>query len=497
MPHASVLALLLALQPASAGWHDASVNKLADFESFRAKHAGFVVLVYAPWCGHSRALLPEAEAAAKQTPGVPFLKVDGTEADAVATLLDVKGYPTLLFVTRGDGPPIEYEGARQAKAIASWAAAKSKPRVDTLAKPADVEGFVKGKRVALVLFAEAASAEAEALEAVSASAGEALPCALATADPASVSALSGLAPLAKPVLVAFTNHDEPLVLRPTDGAPLSHKAMLRFGRSARLPAVSTYAAGPIEEELFALDVPLHLLYFHAAPVGATPLAALKAAGKRLRGEALVATVDAKAHSEVAAYFDVAPTGTLTPPVLLGFSLVNGTKYRYDGVDKADADELIAFARSAVAGQVAVHVRSQPEKAASGPLVELVGSNFASVVHDATKDVLVQFYSPTCGHCKKLQPTYEAVAAKFADDEGMVVAQIDAVANDVPGVDPEGFPTIILYAKGDTRGVEYDGSRDSHDLVQFVADARAGRNFVGGLPSTDGAPDEDDGYRVEL
>ena len=43
----------------------------------------------------------EAEAAAKLAPGVPFFKVDGTEADALATHLDIKGYPTLLFVRRG------------------------------------------------------------------------------------------------------------------------------------------------------------------------------------------------------------------------------------------------------------------------------------------------------------------------------------------------------------------------------------------------------------
>ena len=36
--------------------------------------------------------------------------------------------------------------------------------------------------------------------------------------------------------------------------------------------------------------------------------------------------------------------------------------------------------------------------------------------------------------------------RFADDESMVVAQIDAVANDVPGLEPEGYPTIVLYSK---------------------------------------------------
>jgi thioredoxin-like negative regulator of GroEL len=67
------------------------------------------------------------------------------------------------------------------------------------------------------------------------------------------------------------------------------------------------------------------------------------------------------------------------------------------------------------GEATAHLRSQPEPAPetapSGPLVELVGSSFARVAFDPAKDVLVQFYSPTCGHCAKLKPVYEKVAAK--------------------------------------------------------------------------------------
>ena len=75
-----------------------------------------------------------------------------------------------------------------------------------------------------------------------------------------------------------------------------------------------------------------------------------------------------------------------------------------------------------------------------------------------------------------------------------VAQIDATQNDIAGLEPEGFPTIVFFPRNMKKGVEYDGSRDEHDLVQFIADARDGKQHIGGLP--DFEPEEDDA-KVEL
>ena len=98
------------------------------------------------------------------------------------------------------------------------------------------------------------------------------------------------------------------------------------------------------------------------------------------------------------------------------------------------------------------------------------------------------YSPTCGHCRKLEPVWAELAELTADDAELVVAQMDATANDAGSLEPDAFPTIILYTKHDKRGVEYDGSRDVHDLVEFVKDVRAGRGQHGGLPDEEDDPD---------
>jgi protein disulfide isomerase family A protein 3 len=80
------------------------------------------------------------------------------------------------------------------------------------------------------------------------------------------------------------------------------------------------------------------------------------------------------------------------------------------------------------------------------LKTVVAKNFDQVVNDPTKDVLIEFYAPWCGHCKSLAPKYEDLAKKLENEDGIVIAKMDATANDVPSqYSVQGYILLIFFA----------------------------------------------------
>ncbi|KAH9786670.1 protein disulfide-isomerase like 2-1 [Citrus sinensis] len=122
------------------------------------------------------------------------------------------------------------------------------------------------------------------------------------------------------------------------------------------------------------------------------------------------------------------------------------------------------------------------------VVVLTADNFDEIVLDKSKDVLVEFYAPWCGHCKNLAPTYEKVAAAFALEDDVVVANLDAdkYKDLAEKYGVSGFPTLKFFPKGNKDGEEYGGGRDLEDFVSFINEkCGTSRDGKGQLTSTAG------------
>lgn len=78
------------------------------------------ISVFAPWCGHCKALAPEYEEAATtlKEKDIALAKIDCTEEQDLCKAHGVEGYPTLK-VFRGPDNVQPYSGQRKAQAYVS------------------------------------------------------------------------------------------------------------------------------------------------------------------------------------------------------------------------------------------------------------------------------------------------------------------------------------------------------------------------------------------
>ena len=81
---------------------------------------------------------------------------------------------------------------------------------------------------------------------------------------------------------------------------------------------------------------------------------------------------------------------------------------------------------------------------------------------------MEFYAPWCGHCQKLAPILDEVAISFGNDADVIIAKLDATANDLPDdtFEVKGYPT--LYFRSASGKIEsYEGDRTKEDIIEFI------------------------------
>lgn len=252
------------------------------------------------------------------------------------------------------------------------------------------------------------------------------------------------------------------------------------------------------QKIFGGDIKSHLLLFlskgeeHFEKV----TEAARSVAQPFRNKVLFVTIDAteEDHQRILEFFGMKKEEV--PAARLIKLEEDMAKYKPE-TDDLSAENLKAFVESFLDGKLKQHLLNQdlPEDWDKTPVKTLVASNFDTVVFDKTKDVLVEFYAPWCGHCKQLVPIYDKVGEHFEKSDNIVVAKMDATANELEHTKITSFPTLKLYAKDDNKVIEYNGPRTFEGLVKFLESG--GIDGAGSEESEDDTEDDDQPRKDEL
>jgi len=148
-------------------------------------------------------------------------------------------------------------------------------------------------------------------------------------------------------------------------------------------------------------------------------------------------------------------------------------YKPDG-DELTVEGMKKFLADVKDGKVEPNLKSEPvpEEPQSEPVKVVVGKSLQDMVFHPTRDAMIEFYAPWCGHCKKLEPEYTKVGKKVIKEgveDIVLIAKMDGTTNDSPvdSLSWSGFPTIYYVKAGTDTPIKYEEGRDAKSIWKYI------------------------------
>lgn len=432
-----------------------------NFDEELKNHERILVEFYAPWCGHCKKLAPEyvkaAEALAQLDPPMYLAKVDATENKELGSRFEIKGFPTLKWFVNGE--PTEYNGGRTADEIVNWIKKKSGPPSSAVSEE-QLTTLKENEKLVIVFYGDE---DSDAFKAYQAAASVDDKHSFYHSHDSGASLPEGLS---RPGVAIFRQFDEPVVVHTGD---LTKDAISNFVSTSSVPTLIEFGEEYIEP-IFQNQKPAVFLFVDKKNEEHQKLIdTLGTAAGNMKGRIFFAHSGVKdGIQQRLAEFTGVTAENLPRLMIVGFNEAGIDKYVYDGdINSLTDGDVEKFVEGFENNTLKKFLKSEDIPAEDDGAVKIVvGKNFADVVGQ-DKDVLLEFYAPWCGHCKALEPKYKELAEELKDVEGLVIAKCDATANEIDGINIQGFPTIKFFPKGSTTGKDYEGEREVEGFKKYL------------------------------
>lgn len=473
----ALLLLALAFLGATSASNVIDVTGPADFEAVKGYNLALVEF-FAPWCGHCKKIAPEYEKAAYKLaasePDAKLVKVDCTTdgGKTVCQEYGVSGYPTLKLFRSGE--PTDYDGPREASGIVSYMQKKAGPAsvlitdAEALQKKLDdatdniVGGFFASENEASVKFGKKAASLLDSCKFFH------------VIDPAVWK--DSFADIAEDSIVLF----RPKFMKSkSDPSQVVLTGDLKTALGENEEGLVGYATESSRDRFVDRSLKEKRSMFHIIAYGDVAPSSNPSNFKYIRNRLIKVAkdeIDSRFSVAVAADFssDLEKYGITGEAQLKKTTVVamDDKKKPYLMTKEFSPAAVKEFIKKLKAGEVEAYIKSEPIPETNDEAVKVVvGKTFDEIVNDPTKDVLIEFYAPWCGHCKTLEPKFKdaAIAVQKLGYENVVMAKMDATANDVPAnYAVSGFPTIYWApAGGKDTPKKYGGGRDENDFVEWI------------------------------
>ncbi|CAI9758350.1 unnamed protein product [Fraxinus pennsylvanica] len=464
---------LLALMKVSALAEEGEKVLTLDHSNFSevvSKHDFIVVEFYAPWCGHCKALAPEYEKAAlvlsSHEPPMVLAKVDASdEANReLAIEFQIQGFPTVKILKNGGKNIQKYNGPREADGIVDYLKKQAGPASAEIKSTEDAGSLNNEKKIFIVgVFPEFAGEEFENFMALA----EKLRSDYDFGHTLDAKLLPRGESVQKPTLRLLKPFDELVV----DFQDFQVAALEKFIEEASIPVVTIFDKDPINHpyvnKFFQSPNAKAMLYVNFSKELDSFQSTYKDIAKQSKEKGINFLLGDLEFGEGAFKYlglkeDQAPLLIIQKP--------DRQKYLKTNIEPA---QIAPWLKDYLDGLVKPFIRSEPiPEVNDEPVKVVVADSLQDMVFNSGKNVLLEFYAPWCEACKQFAPILDEIAVSYTNDPDIVIAKLDATANDVPRgtFEVQGFPT--LYFRSANGNLEqYEGNRTKEDIIDFIQKSR--------------------------